>query len=57
VTHERSEGLAPGWTNKGEPASAEEIAANWQQIHEPGEFIVPMRSTDAMKAMMAALAD
>ena len=50
-------GLAPGWTKKGEPASAEEIAANWQQIHEPGDFIIPAGNADAMKAVMTALAD
>jgi NAD(P)-dependent dehydrogenase (short-subunit alcohol dehydrogenase family) len=49
-------GLAPGWTKKGAAASVEEIGANFGQIHEPGEYIIPASIGDEMKAVMQSLA-
>jgi NAD(P)-dependent dehydrogenase (short-subunit alcohol dehydrogenase family) len=50
-------GLAPGWTKKGGEVSVEEIAENFGQIHEPGEYIIPRSIGDEMKAVMQSLAD
>ena len=50
-------GMGDGWTKKGEPATAEEIAANWSQIHEIDKYTIPGSIGDEMKAVMTALAD
>ena len=50
-------GLAPGWTKKDGLVSAEEIQANFAQIHEPGDYIIPSSVADEMKAMMEAVAE
>lgn len=50
-------GLAPGWTKKDGTASAEEIQANFAQIHEPGDYIIPSSIADEMKAMMKAFSE
>ena len=36
---------------------AEEIQANFAQIHEPGDYIIPSSVADEMKAMMEAVAE
>ena len=50
-------GLGEGWTKKGDPASVEELAANWAQIHDDTKYTIPGSIADEMKATMAALAD
>ena len=50
-------GLAPGWTKKNDTATVEEIAANFAQINEPGDFVIPSSIADEMKATMQALSD
>ena len=50
-------GMGDGWTKKGEPATAEEIAAHWSQIHEIDKYTIPASIGDEMKAVMTALAD
>jgi len=50
-------GLGSGWAKKGETPTAEEIAAHFQEIHEPGDFIIPSSIADEMKAVMKSLAD
>jgi len=50
-------GLAPGWTNKGDAASVEDIHDHFAQIHEPGDYIIPGSIGDEMKALMQAFAD
>ena len=44
-------GLAPGWTKSDGLVSAEEIQANFAEIHEPGEFIIPTGIGDEMQLM------
>ncbi len=41
-------GLAPGWTQKEGVASVEDIQANFAQIHEPGDYIIPSSIADEM---------
>ncbi|MDG2049723.1 MAG: SDR family oxidoreductase [Myxococcota bacterium] len=50
-------GLGSGWTKKGDTPSAEEIAAHFEEIHEPGDFIIPSSIADEMKAVMQSLSD
>ena len=50
-------GLGSGWAKKGETPTAEEIASHFQEIHEPGDFIIPSSIADEMKAVMKSLAD
>ena len=50
-------GLGSGWAKKGETPTAEEIAAHFQEIHEPGDFIIPSSIADEMKAVLKSLAD
>ena len=50
-------GLGSGWTKKGDTPSAEEIAAHFEEIHEPGDFIIPSSIADEMKAVMQALSE
>ena len=49
-------GLAPGWTKLDGAVSVEEIQANFAQIHEPGDFIIPASIGDEMGVMAKALA-
>lgn len=44
-------GLAPGWTKSEGSISAEEIQANFDAIHDPGEFIIPTSIGDEMGLM------
>jgi NAD(P)-dependent dehydrogenase (short-subunit alcohol dehydrogenase family) len=49
-------GLTPGWTKgAGEPATVEEIAANIDQIRDPGEYTIPDSIAGEMQAVMKAL--
>jgi len=50
-------GMAPGWTKKEGTASAEEIQAHFDQIHEPGDFVIPDSIADEMKAVMQSLSE
>ncbi len=50
-------GLAPGWTLKEGAASAEEIQANFAQIHEPGDYIIPSSIADEMGLLVKDLSD
>ena len=50
-------GLAPGWTKKDGAATAEEIQANFAQIHEPGDYEIPSSIAGEMQATMKALAE
>ncbi len=49
-------GAAPGWTKKGDTATAEDIAAHWEEIHADGGYIIPGSIADEMKMIMQALA-
>ena len=48
-------GLAPGWTKTDGTVSVEEIQANFAQIHEPGDYIIPASIGDEMGVMAKAL--
>jgi NAD(P)-dependent dehydrogenase (short-subunit alcohol dehydrogenase family) len=50
-------GMAPGWAKKDGVASVEEIQANFAQIQEPGEYIIPTSIADELTSVMKALAD
>lgn len=48
-------GMADGWfKGVGEPASVEEIAANWDAIHSDEGYIIPDSIADEMKALLKA---
>ena len=49
-------GLAPGWIQKEGTASAEDIQANFAQIHDPGDFIIPSSIAEEMKMLAEAFA-
>jgi NAD(P)-dependent dehydrogenase (short-subunit alcohol dehydrogenase family) len=49
-------GLTPGWVKgAGEPATVEEIAANIDQIRDPGDYTIPESIAGEMQAVMKAL--
>lgn len=50
-------GLGSGWAQKGDTPTAEEVAAHFGEIHEPGDFIIPTSIADEMKAVMQALSE
>ncbi len=50
-------GLAPGWTDKKGTPTAEDIQANFAQIHEPGDYIIPGSIADEMRLIAQSLAD
>ena len=48
-------GMAEGWFNGvGQPATVEEIAANWDAIHSDAGYIIPDSIAEEMKALIAA---
>jgi NAD(P)-dependent dehydrogenase (short-subunit alcohol dehydrogenase family) len=49
-------GLAPGWMQLEGTATAEDIQANFAQIHEPGDFIIPGSIAEEMGALAKAFA-
>jgi NAD(P)-dependent dehydrogenase (short-subunit alcohol dehydrogenase family) len=50
-------GEAPGWTKKGDTATVEDIAANWETIHDHNDFIIPASIAEEMGLVIKALAD
>jgi NAD(P)-dependent dehydrogenase (short-subunit alcohol dehydrogenase family) len=50
-------GEAPGYTKKGDTATVEDIAANWDQVHSHEDFIIPANIAEEMGLVMKALAD
>jgi len=48
-------GEAPGWTKKGDVATVEEIAANFEQIHSPDDYIIPDSIAEEMGLLLKAL--
>ena len=50
-------GLAPGWfAGKGATPTAEDVAANWEQIEAQEGYIVPTASSDEIQGLMTTLA-
>ncbi len=50
-------GLAPGWfAGKGANPTAEDVAANWEQIEAQEGYIVPTASSDEIQGLMSTLA-
>jgi len=48
-------GMGQGWFNAvGQPATVEEIAANWDTIHSEEGYVVPDSIAEEMKALLAA---
>jgi NAD(P)-dependent dehydrogenase (short-subunit alcohol dehydrogenase family) len=50
-------GEAPGYTKKGDTATVEDVAANWDAIHSHEDFIIPANIAEEMGLVMKALAD
>jgi NAD(P)-dependent dehydrogenase (short-subunit alcohol dehydrogenase family) len=50
-------GLAPGWTDKAGTPTAEDIQANFPQIHEPGDYTIPGSIADEMRLIAQSLSD
>jgi NAD(P)-dependent dehydrogenase (short-subunit alcohol dehydrogenase family) len=49
-------GLNDGWTKgPGDPASLEEIAANFERIRDPDGYVIPTSTADDLKKVAAAL--
>ena len=48
--------MGEGWVKgPGQPASVEEIAANWDAIHSESNYTVPESIAGEMKALVEAL--